>query len=532
MTKNGVCYLFSIVLIMVYGNASATAKSWLAEGAVEFEKLRLRQLQTVQQQGKIKPFVTDGCSGYQSQNWEALAEAMPGFDKHFGDKPPWEHCCVVHDRAYWRGEVRDGHAKRKAADEALKQCVIDTGGKLAPDLSARYSLSQTRVRQLFSLTADLMFRAVRMGGLPCSLLPWRWGYGWDHCAFAALGGPVPDRYSDLKDDEHVVFFNTSAWLDGDGTHWNVPIHAWIYEPEESFFRLRALTKMLKAKYDLKPTTRTRQNLRDRANLLLAESEEDKRLVIRIAGQDVALPESAENGHVHKLLKLPVEVVNAFSNQGRLHYFAVMDPADGRRFQGEIALVPKAGVGVISDIDDTVKITEVHDHRELFRNTFFNDFKAVPGMAELYGQLAAKGASFHFVSSSPWQLYTPLQQLLRQAHFPRATMSLKKVRFTDKTFFNLFKNGLETKPAQIEPILKRYPKRKFILIGDNGEQDPEVYGDIARRYDAQVSQILIRNVDGGDREDERYRKAFKGITKDKWLLFKQPGSIDLGLMGKP
>jgi len=98
------------------------------------------------------------------------------------------------------------------------------------------------------------------------------------------------------------------------------------------------------------------------------------------------------------------------------------------------------------------------------------------------------------------------------------MNLKLVRFRDSTFFNLFKKGTETKPQQIEPILQRYPQREFILIGDNGEQDPEVYGDIARRYPDQIKQIMIRNVDKSDPSDARYGLAFENLEKSLWYLF--------------
>ena len=88
------------------------AQSWVDEGAREFEELRLRQLQTVQAVSEITAFASDGCSGGQSTGWELLAQTLPGFTSHFGDRPPWEACCVNHDKAYWRGSVADGYAKR------------------------------------------------------------------------------------------------------------------------------------------------------------------------------------------------------------------------------------------------------------------------------------------------------------------------------------------------------------------------------------------------------------------------------------
>jgi hypothetical protein len=521
--------LFTIIVYFCLAGlllpTSLTAETLIHEGVREFEELRLRQLQSVQKEGDLTPFTTDGCSGRMSRNWGRLAEILPGFEKGLGDKPPWEDCCIVHDKAYWRGDAVDGYRLRKLADDALRQCVIDTGNKLAPQLSQKHSVSEDKIRHAFRVTGELMYQAVRLGGQPCSLLPWRWGYGWPNCAFAKISD-ISENFSDIKSDEHVIFFNTAAWIDPDTKHWNIPIHAWVYEPEDSKVRSGATAYLLESKYGLKVTPDTEENFRRRTNLMIADSERQKKLVIRIAGRDIALPSSMENGHVSTILKLPIEVVNAFSDQGRIRYFAVTQSQDERRFEGEVHLIYRYGISIISDIDDTIKITDVSDHKRLFDNTFFKDFQAVPGMPVLYRELKGHGMPIHFVSSSPWQLYEPLMEFTSSAGYPWATMSLKDVRFRDETILNLFKQGTETKPHQIETILKRFPKRHFILIGDSSERDPEVYGDIARLYPKQIQRVLIRNVNDSYAEDERFQTAFKDISRDKWKLFGQPTEISM------
>ena len=70
---------------------------------------------------------------------------------------------------------------RKDADLTLKACVIETGIERAPKLVKEYKLSTEQVSLLYETVANLMYRAVRLGGIPCSGLPWRWGYGWPEC---------------------------------------------------------------------------------------------------------------------------------------------------------------------------------------------------------------------------------------------------------------------------------------------------------------------------------------------------------------
>jgi Asp-tRNA(Asn)/Glu-tRNA(Gln) amidotransferase A subunit family amidase len=123
-----------------------------------------------------------------------------------------------------------------------------------------------------------------------------------------------------------------------------------------------------------------------------------------------------------------------------------------------------------------------------------------------------------VSSSPWQLYTPLQAFLSEAGFPATSMHLKSVRFRDETLFDLFKKGTETKPAVTREILGRYPRRSFVLVGDSGEQDPEVYAELLRQHPDQITGAFIRNVTGESRDNERFSRVFKGVEASRWALF--------------
>ncbi len=169
-------------LLCLLAISSVSAESLVDQAMREVEEFRLTQLAVAQSNGELAPFSTDGCSGNLSASWALLAKQIPQMKVELGEKPPWEDCCVAHDRAYWRGEVEDGFNLRLVADRQLRQCVVDTGARLAPDWSSRFSLSEAQVEQGFSVTAELMFQAVRLGGQPCSLLPWRWGYGWPGCA--------------------------------------------------------------------------------------------------------------------------------------------------------------------------------------------------------------------------------------------------------------------------------------------------------------------------------------------------------------
>ena len=134
----------------------------------------------------LAPFTTDGCSGGLSIGWEYLAANVDNIRVNHGTRPPWEDCCIVHDRFYHVGAAPDASAEesfvaRKQADLALLSCVMQTGITRTPELTIEYDVSAETIQLLYKTIAELMYRAVRLGGVPCSGLPWRWGYGWPQC---------------------------------------------------------------------------------------------------------------------------------------------------------------------------------------------------------------------------------------------------------------------------------------------------------------------------------------------------------------
>ncbi len=335
-----------------------------------------------------------------------------------------------------------------------------------------------------------------------------------------IAGPV----SDLKKDETLVFFNTSAWYDGQTEQWYVPIHGWVYEPEDSKVRKSLIAKALETAYDLKITPKNKGYFAQRVNLLLADNERGKSIVIRFADRTYALPKSKSNGHFSRLLVVDDNIIKQARTKNKLLYQAVLKNNDSRVYTGQVNLVSPSGWSIISDIDDTVKISEVTERKKLMNHTFYQEFEAVSGMAKLYNKWLQSEGALHFVSSSPWQLYPELAEFIDQAQFPSADYGLKSFRFKDSSLLNLFAKSTETKPPQIIQQLKRYPQRKFILVGDSGELDPEIYAKIQQQYPTQIKQILIRNVTDESPNSLRFQTLFKDLDPDLWQLFNSVDEI--------
>lgn len=135
--------------------------------------------------GALSEFNTDGCSGGMSAGWSLVAEEFPDLAGTDDGDLPWTTCCVTHDRAYHNAggttEAEESYDARLAADDALRACVIATGEEYQELTMERLNLSAAQVDTGYRLLAQSMYNAVRLGGGPCSGLPWRWGYGFPKC---------------------------------------------------------------------------------------------------------------------------------------------------------------------------------------------------------------------------------------------------------------------------------------------------------------------------------------------------------------
>ncbi|KAJ6151571.1 hypothetical protein N7470_007168 [Penicillium chermesinum] len=159
----------------------------------------------------------------------------------------------------------------------------------------------------------------------------------------------------------------------------------------------------------------------------------------------------------------------------------------------IDIIEPVGISLISDIDDTIKHSAIASGaKEIFRNTFvreLGDLK-VEGVSEWYTQLAKKGVEMHYVSNAPWQLYPLLERYFKMAGLPPGSFHLKQY---SGMLQGIFEPTAERKRGSLEQLMRDFPQRKFILVGDSGEADLEVYTDIALANPGRILGIFIRDV---------------------------------------
>jgi hypothetical protein len=191
-----------------------------------------------------------------------------------------------------------------------------------------------------------------------------------------------------------------------------------------------------------------------------------------------------------------------------------------------------GWGVISDIDDSIKITMTSDPIGILRSTFVSEPTPIAGMPELYAwlqQLIGPRSPFFYLSASPYNLY-PFLHAFRNAHYPHGQIILRDASWMSLPglLSNLTLGTHEYKVDRIRKINSWLPRRKFICIGDSTQSDPETYGDIYRAFPGWVHCILIRKVTNismvgieEKNEPSRFEKAFQGVPTSVWHIFEDP-----------
>ncbi|KAG7095800.1 hypothetical protein E1B28_006500 [Marasmius oreades] len=187
--------------------------------------------------------------------------------------------------------------------------------------------------------------------------------------------------------------------------------------------------------------------------------------------------------------------------------------------------PPDGLGVISDIDDTIKVSNVLDKLKLAKSTLLDDPTPVAGMPELYKSLATSmnQPQFIYISGSPFQLYPFLRDFV-DTTYPQGPLFLRNLTITDlglllDSFSEDASTKLEYKLSQIARVNVMYPKKSFLSIGDSTEKDPEIYAAAFKAHGGDfIRCIWIHLVDGAENSDERFAAAFDGVPQERIRLF--------------
>src|SRR5690606_10235236 len=109
-------------------------------------------------------------------------------------------------------------------------------------------------------------------------------------------------------------------------------------------------------------------------------------------------------------------------------------------------------------------------------------------------------------------------------FPSGSFHLRALQWRNPNLLRLFVARRTAKRRVIRSIIEAFPERRFVLVGDSGEKDPEIYGSIARQCPPPIQRLTIRLVQGRPLATERLRRAFRELDESVYRLFSSPDEL--------
>ena len=342
---------------------------------------------------------------------------------------------------------------------------------------------------------------------------------------------IPDFLRRLfeRREKIVTVYPTYGYRkDSNADAWTIPMRVWVHKRRAVTLEIAALKAIQIFEKDMERRLNAAEIERLKACLtdFVADDESREHVELTFDGDSSGASfrlsrQTTLNGLVEEEIKLPVEKARELLERqaSASGWLTLTASIGGFRGAGRVRLLEAEGTSVVSDIDDTIKVTKIPAGKKtVLKRTFLEAYEAAPGMRESYAQIRDERADvcFHYVSGSPWQLYNLLSRfLINESQFPEGTFHMKSLRknlfdrhsWHDIRSFVLAGESatLEQKIEQITELMINLPRRKFILIGDSGEKDPEVYRAMKELFPEQVAEIRIRDVLG-----ERLKKEAREI----------------------
>ncbi len=324
-------------------------------------------------------------------------------------------------------------------------------------------------------------------------------------------------------EDGIVLFPTYAYYHQATDEWRVKIHGCCYHvrhnSKRKYIAKRIVTKILGFSQDVWENS----TFTERINPFFADPISGAEVILDVAGREFK-GTSENTGHFYFEASIIQEELKQYSVMNKVEVVAKLAENPAINYQSSITVIPEKGKTVISDIDDTIKMTEVSQQKSLAKNILINPYEVIPGMDHLYDNLRNKGNYFHYVSLSPWQLFLPLLKMLNENKMPMDSIHLREFHWKQIRSWEKLKGNPQEKKTAINKIITDFPLHQFTLVGDIGEVDPEIYAELYKVYPEQIAKILIRSHGDHDDIENRIDQIYSNIPEEKWLLFENPQEI--------
>jgi len=168
---------------------------------------------------------------------------------------------------------------------------------------------------------------------------------------------------------------------------------------------------------------------------------------------------------------------------------------------KVPIFTQKSIAIISDFDDTVIVSDVTNKLKLSNNLLLKNYKQrdlISGMKERFQNILSRNSISHptplfFVTGSPQQLFNSIEKFLNHHNFMEHVLITKQIHGQDK---DSLLDQISYKLQHIEELIEFYPNFKWVLFGDSGEKDKEIYNSLSKKYPSKIEAFYIRDVDSG------------------------------------
>jgi Uncharacterized conserved protein (DUF2183) len=257
--------------------------------------------------------------------------------------------------------------------------------------------------------------------------------------------------------------------------WQAEYVAAVFE-KDPYLKVTEIVSGIAEQLGLADDATERDTIEERILPFLWDVRRVRIVKVRTEGRDLKMTPTNINGISSQVMKIPS------ADKGSIvRSQAVVPQGTSGILEANTVYAGPKGWGIITDVDDTIKVTMTSSPTGIVQKTFVDEPTPVAGMPELYAQVKAslpEDTPWFYLSASPYNLY-PFLQEFRDKYYPPGTLILRD--FSWKTVAGLLSaltmGTEEYKTDRMKKVHSWLPERKMIVIGDSTQSDPEAYGEV-------------------------------------------------------
>ena len=330
----------------------------------------------------------------------------------------------------------------------------------------------------------------------------------------------------VDENEYVTLFPSYAFRDTNRSEIVLKIRGWIYESDANFATRLVFVSLLESQIEENVTEP--DDIDKRIDPFLTQSESGEEISVQIGNNFYDLRPSSSSGNFEGEIRMSEDdyfnVLETQEKNSSLKFRVILTEDDPRMIVGSLPLIAEDATVLISDVDDTIKISEVYiSESRLLANTFYNTAEAVPEMVQRFQEVKEQysDVNFFYVSGSPKQLFNTIEDFINESGYPDGAVYLREFVLSPvaEELYDFFDANAtyKHKVEAITSIIDDFPLADVMLVGDTGEKDPEVYSYIQSLYPRQVKRVYLQNVSDENLSNSRFKGLFDTTITEVQLL---------------